>query len=243
MDQSKSDLARAEELQNLLISFSTGKGGEDEIYKELRRYFVENARTQKAVPDWVRRCRDLGQFWSFIKSNFDHYAERREFIWSEFAPLLEVLEKSEPPANSTIAAGLMEFSEGGVHSVWQKALERRDSDPEGAITLAKSLLESVMKHILDESSVPYSDKADLPELYRLVAKELNLAPEQHMQENFRRILGGVSSIVGELGNLRNRLGDAHGQGKRKVRPANRHAGLAVNLAGSIALFLIETAKK
>jgi hypothetical protein len=50
-------------------------------------------------------------------------------------------------------------------------------------------------------------------------------------------------VVNELGSLRNRLGDAHGKGKGGVRPAPRHSELAVNLAGSIALFLVETAKK
>jgi Abortive infection C-terminus len=41
-------------------------------------------------------------------------------------------------------------------------------------------------------------------------------------------------------NLRNRLGDAHGQGKRPVKPAPRHAELAVNMAGSLASFLLAT---
>ena len=40
--------------------------------------------------------------------------------------------------------------------------------------------------------------------------------------------------------LRNRIGDAHGQGRNPVRPAPRHAALAVNLAGSVATFLVET---
>lgn len=35
-------------------------------------------------------------------------------------------------------------------------------------------------------------------------------------------------------------GDAHGAGRKRYRPAERHAALAVNLAGSMALFLIET---
>ena len=78
------------------------------------------------------------------------------------------------------------------------------------------------------------------ELYRLTGKELNLAPDQHTEEVFKRILGGVASIVNSLGTLRNRLGDAHGHGKGVIRPSQRHAELAVNLAGSVALFLVET---
>lgn len=41
---------------------------------------------------------------------------------------------------------------------------RREADSEGAITLARSLLETVTKHILDEMEEPYSEKDDLPKL-------------------------------------------------------------------------------
>jgi hypothetical protein len=50
------------------------------------------------------------------------------------------------------------------------------------------------------------------------------------------ILGGVHSVVEGLANFRNRLGDAHGQGKHLVTPLPRHAELAVNMAGSVASF-------
>ena len=94
---------------------------------------------------------------------------------------------------------------------------------------------------MDEKGIEYDDsKVDLPQLYHIVSKELNLSPSQHTEEVFKQILGGCSAIVNGLGTLRNRLGDAHGQGKNPVRPAPRHAELAVNLAGSVALFLVET---
>lgn len=65
-----------------------------------------------------------------------------------------------------------------------------------------------------------------------------------MKETTNRsyILGGCSAVVNGLGTLRNKLGDAHGQGKIPVTPAARHAELAVNLAGSLALFLVSTHK-
>jgi hypothetical protein len=56
----------------------------------------------------------------------------------------------------------------------------------------------------------------------------------------KMILGGCHSIVERLGALRNRVGDAHGQGKRPIRPAPRHAELAVNRAGTVATFLLTT---
>ena len=62
----------------------------------------------------------------------------------------------------------------------------------------------------------------------------------HSEEVFKQILGGVTPVVHGLGAMRNCLGDTHGQGKAPVRPAQRHAQLAVNLAGSTALFIVET---
>jgi hypothetical protein len=47
-------------------------------------------------------------------------------------------------------------------------------------------------------------------------------------------------VVNGLASVRNRLSDAHGQGRKPVRPASRHAELAVNLAGTMALFLVAT---
>lgn len=69
---------------------------------------------------------------------------------------------------------------------------------------------------------------------------LQLAPSQHAEDDFKRILGGCTSVVEGLGGLRNRLGDAHGSGKKQRKPSARHAALAVNLAGGMAVFLVET---
>jgi hypothetical protein len=57
---------------------------------------------------------------------------------------------------------------------------------------------------------------------------------------FKRILGSCQSIVETLGTLRNRLGDAHSAGPKKNKPLPRHAELAVNLAGTMATFLVDT---
>jgi hypothetical protein len=242
MDDFETDFDRAEYLQNMLIAHATDGEGDNLHYQELRRYFLEKPNTKRLLPRFVRINRDLAQFWQFIKYKFPTYAERREFIWSEFGPLFELLENGEKiPADKTVSEGLKRFDEEGVHIVWSRALERRTTDPEGAITAARTLLETACKHILDEESIEYDDnKIELHQLYKLVSIELNLSPSQHTEDVFKQILGGCSAIVNGLGTLRNRLGDAHGKGKRPVRPAPRHAELAVNLAGSLTLFLVET---
>lgn len=242
MEELRTDLERATYLQNVLISRATGGLCDDDQYQAVRRVLLERTDAGDLIPSFVRTCRDLSQFWGFIKQRFASYAERRDFVWNAFAPLLDRLEgRSAKPSDVPISDGLKSFDSDGVHAAWTKAIERREADPEGAITAARTLLETVCKHILDESGVAYEKgRSDLPDLYRLVAKELNLAPSQHTQEVFKQILGGVTSVVNGLAAVRNRLGDAHGQGKMPVRPAARHAQLAVNLAGSASLFLIES---
>jgi hypothetical protein len=183
------------------------------------------------------------QFWQFIKSKFGTYQERREFIWAEFRPLLEMLERGGPsPSDQTVKAALEAFDAAHVQAAWSKALDRRHADPEGAITAARTLLESVCKHILDEMTLNYEEGADLPKLYRQTSEAMNVAPSQHTEQIFKQILGGCTAVVEGLGSLRNRLSDSHGRGRLGAKPAERHAELAVNLAGAVAVFLFETWK-
>jgi hypothetical protein len=205
--------------------------------RRLRERLIRDTHEQR-LPSFVRTCRNLAQFWGFIKK-WQTYAERREVIWEAFLPLVESLEEGGRPQDETVAESLTSLDAEHVNRAWGKALERRTADPEGAITAARTLLESVCKLILDDLSVAYSDD-DLPKLYGKVASGLRLAPSGYTEDAFKQILGGCWSVVNGLGTLRNRLSDSHGQGKLPVRPAPRHADLAVNLAGATATFLVET---
>jgi hypothetical protein len=236
-------LDQGETLQNLLVSHATGGSESDAEYRQLRQTFASDPRTEILLPRFVRSCRNLSQFWEFIKHRFGTYHERRVFLWEEFQPLISTLEKGvTQPADGLVSDVLQEFDTTHVNAAWSKALDRRQSDPEGAITMARSLLESVCKHILDEAMVEYDETADLPKLYKQTAEQLNLAPSQHTEQVFKQILGGCTAIVGGLGSLRNRLSDSHGKGRSPVKPASRHAELAVNLSGTAAQFLIATWK-
>ena len=234
---------QAETLQNLLLSHATGHLEDNAEYLRLRQVLLSKPSLDSYIPRFVRTCRSLFQFWEFIKHEFSTYAERRQFIWDEFRPLLEVLEKGGPsPADDKVSSALDELDPAHVQAVWSKALDRRQSDPEGAITVARTLLETVCKFILDDLRVNYSQTDDLPKLYRATATALNLAPSQHTEEVFKQVLGGCTAVVEGLGSLRNRLSDSHGQGRAAVRAAPRHAELAVNLSGAMAAFLVETWK-
>lgn len=226
----------------MLIDYSTGGVGDPDEYKRVREELIHDPRVRPLLPRFIITCRNLPQFWGFIKQ-FPHYRERREYIWNSFAPIIEKLEleiAQESPIDNIVAETLVQLDTEHVQEIWDRALERRKNDPEGAITAARTLLESVCKSILDEMQVGYSETADLPSLYKLVSEHLNIAPSQHTEKIFKQILGGCQAVVEGLGSLRNKLGNAHGKGKHPVRPAPRHAELAVNLAGAMAVFLIRT---
>lgn len=144
------------------------------------------------------------------------------------------------PADAAISSALKRFEPDQIHARWTAALDRRSTDPAGAITLARTLLEDVSRWLLEELGQKAADQEDLPALYRKLAKALKLAPDDHSEQVFKQILGSCQQVVEQLGALRNKLGDAHGGGPRRAKPAARHAELAVNLAGSMATFLMAT---
>lgn len=197
----------------------------------------------KAAPRCVRTCRSPDDVWSYIKSqpDLDTYHSRRVFLGEQFEPLLAALEGSDvAPLDTGVAEGIERLDSASVARDWERALARRSSDPEAAITAARALVESVCKTILDDLGIVYEERGDLPKLYRKTAKALRLTPDEHTDEQIRRILGGCTSAVEGLGALRNRSGDAHGRGRTGYRLSARHAALAVNLAGTVTMFLTDT---
>ena len=238
----KDPVERATVLQNLMIANATHEAFDESIYLQLRKEYMQDSSTKNLLPKFIRTSRSSRELWAHFKGYADTYRERRVYIYNSFQPLLEFLERREQiPSDVLTTEKLRSLEFAAIQREWEKALAKRVDDPEGAISSARTLLETVCMHILDESGIDYS-KFDLPELYKHTAELLNLAPTQHEEEYFKKILGGCHVIVENLGTLRNKIGDAHGKGRSKVRPAPRHAALAVNLAGTMTTFIVETWK-
>jgi hypothetical protein len=243
-------LDKVRQLQEVFIDSATYcSNSTEEDYSKLRSELLKDSVIRDLLPQFVKDCDQLLKFRPFIQAMFKGYKERREFIWNQFQPVIAFLDEQNiignQPADDDISTILSNFDTEHIHIAWRKALERRNHDPEGAITMARTLIESVCKHILDEAGIPYkdnkgSDLYELPQLYSKTATQLNLAPEQHQEDIFKQILGGCKSVIGGLAGVRNRLSDSHGKGKQAVKPSPRHAALAVNLAGSMAAFLVAT---
>jgi hypothetical protein len=161
----------AESLKNMMTTCASGGSKDSAEYARLRSELLGHPETQAKLPRFVQTCRNLYEFWDFIKPKFAHYNERRAFIREQFEPLLAMLETSgERPADTAVSTTLSNVDSVHIQEAWKKALERRTVDPDGAITAARSVLETVCKHILDEEKVSYGENVDLPKLYGTLAK-------------------------------------------------------------------------
>lgn len=212
----------------------------EEEYKKIRSSLLSNNQIRQMMPKFVISCRSFSELCDYRSSDggFFDLQSYRDFLHSNFDELLYELEFGNMnPSEQITSELLLKIDSESIHECWQKALDRRNSDPEGAITIAKTLLETVCKFVLDEAKSDYKDSDDLPKLYKMTAEKLKLAPSQYMQEVFKKILGGCHAIVDGLANVRNKMGDAH---PKMVKPSERHAKLAVNLAGVVATFILET---
>ncbi|MFF0542087.1 abortive infection family protein [Nocardia thailandica] len=159
----------------------------------------------------------------------------------DIAKLRGLLLKGSSPGSMAASDRLDQLEDWeAVERSWNAALDKVVSDPEGAITAARTTLESVCKHICDERGVAYDDGGDLAKLYKAAAASMDIAPDRYTEQTIKQILSGVATVVNGLAAMRNSLSDSHGRGKTSVRPAPRHAKLAVNAGFAVAGFLIDT---
>jgi Abortive infection C-terminus len=240
-DTPLSQLELVKRLKEILIQHVTDASTvSNEEYMELRRAALSDATLKYLLPSIIGDCGDLGEVRTVIKPRLKTYRERREFLRSEFLPLMRKLENRGSIGDTSTAAALAQVDWEHVQGAWKKALERRDSDPDGVVTAARSLLETVCKHILDAKEIPYNQTADLQNLYDLTAKSLSLAPTGSTEPALRQILSGCYTVVNGMSALRNKTSDAHGKGLADSTAERRHAELAVNMAGAVSSFLILT---
>ena len=131
----------------------------------------------------------------------------------------------------------------------QKEIERLENaverDPALAIGTAKELVETCCKSILSKRGIEVSRKADLPELTKILAKELKLVPEGISDqakgaETIRLVLRNLSALTHYLAELRGLYGSGHGRDGTHRGLEARHARLAVGAAVAFIDFVTET---
>lgn len=128
-----------------------------------------------------------------------------------------------------------------IHEQIQKCNSKiAAKDFDGAITNARTLIESICLYILESKTKQKQNyDGNLIKLHKSVAATLKMSPGDHDDENLKQILSGVFSIINGVSGLRNNFSDSHGVAPSKAtyKIDERHAILTVNLAKTISEYL------
>ena len=209
------------------------------------REILKSGVPQGQLPKILRVCPSAEAADAYLRriaTGSGSWGERRNAANEEMQALFEFLEFGGGALN--VIASPSDFADkGAVHAAetWEKISVRVKDDPEGAVTLASKLLEDVCIAII-ESSGAKPKAQSLKKLYDECSQLLGLKVKDHEDPNVQALIGSIAQVALRIGSLRNSSSDSHGTRIGSYRPASRHAKLAVNASGAIAVFLLETAK-
>lgn len=128
-----------------------------------------------------------------------------------------------------------EFSSEYISKQLDLMLKEQSSNPTLAIGMAKELIESCCKTILDGLSISYNKNDDIPELTKKVNDNIRLLPTNisttdSVYESYKQILGNLKQIPYKLAEIRNKYGSGHGKTGTFIELDEACAKLAVSCA-------------
>ncbi len=115
--------------------------------------------------------------------------------------------------------------------------------PDFAFDLAKALIESVCKTILEDLGRPAGEGSNLPTILKETLNSLSMVPPGHAQgaearESIKNVINGLKTAVQGICELRTTYGlSSHGRDAFSARLGLRHAILAAQAADTIVSFL------
>lgn len=127
-----------------------------------------------------------------------------------------------------------------IHHEFERALENVIKDPRESLSAACNILESIFKFYVHDNGLSMPAKQDLQGVFKVVRADLGLDAGSVEDEDLKRIISGLLSVVDGIGAIRTHASSAHGQGRKTYNIEPRHARLAVNAAHTLATFVLET---
>jgi hypothetical protein len=123
---------------------------------------------------------------------------------------------------------------------FERALASIEADPAAAITAACATVEALCRVYIEDEGLTMPSEQSIKPLWKVAQAALGLDPSQIADDDLKRILSGLTSVVDGLGAFRTHVGSAHGRGRSAYKPSARHARLAVHSAHTLAVFVLET---
>jgi hypothetical protein len=127
-----------------------------------------------------------------------------------------------------------------IEAEFDRALSKVNSEPREAVSAACNILESIFKVYITDEGLPKPQKQDLQNVWKVVRADLGFDTKLVQDDDLKRVLSGILSIVDGIGAFRTHASSAHGEGRRVYKLKPRHARLAIHSAHTIALFVLES---
>lgn len=127
-----------------------------------------------------------------------------------------------------------------IDAEFNRELANVNSEPREAVSAACNILESIFKTYIADEKLGMPQKQDLQNVWKVVRSDLGFDPGSLEDDDLKKILSGVLSVVDGIGAFRTHASSAHGQGRKIYNLKPRHARLAIHSAHTIALFVLET---
>lgn len=143
------------------------------------------------------------------------------------------------PSARTLAEIIKTGDFTALETEFNRALATVESDPPSGITAASSIIEALCKTYIYERKLELPKKQNIQDLWRVVRDDLGLDPKLVEDEDQKKILAGLASVVDGVGSLRTHIGSAHGRGPETKKAKVREAKLAISAAHSLCVYVLD----
>ncbi len=178
-------------------------------------------------------------------SSISRYDERYAKIFKKCKAIIDRVEGGSSTIAQTADNLKRKFSSEYMSQQIELMVSMQLTNPTNAIGLAKELIESCCKTILDELGIEWSKNDDVPQLTNKTMGALNLLPANIQETDqgadaIKAVLGNLRAISTKLAEIRNPFGSGHGKSASFQGLEERHAKLAVGSSITFVDFIWST---
>ncbi len=181
-------------------------------------------------------------YWGSSSSRYD---EKYARIYKKCKAIMDRLEGGSSVIAKTADSLKGKFSSEYMSQQIELMVSMQSTNPTNAIGMAKELIESCCKTILEDLGIAWSKTDDVPQLTNKTMDALNLLPASVQATDqgadaVKAVLGNLRAIPSKLAEIRNPFGSGHGKSASFQGLEERHAKLAVGSSITFVDFIWST---
>ena len=176
-----------------------------------------------------------------IYSAFEAHSEIEAIILDIEDAIESATTSIQPPSPTKSLKQLLQKRDlSEVNQEFARCMKNVETDPPAAITAACSIVESLCKLYIEDNKLEAPSRQTIGPPWKAVSRHLGLDPSAVEDDDVKKILSGLTSVLDGIGSLRTHTGSAYGRGRKSYTTQARHARLAINASHTLVSFVLET---